>query len=77
MNIGKTFPFGFCFIILKKTVLFESIERKLDNLFFYNCLRFKVIYGDFAKSLSLAMTKQKAKYYMNRNPQKYILQLCK
>ena len=52
------------------------MEQQLDDLFFYNCLRPKVICSDFAKRLTSAITKREAQYQDNRHNQTYILQLC-
>ncbi len=76
LNIGKSFPFGLCFITSETTTSFEFVKQQLDDLFFYNCLRLKVIFGDFAKSLASAIAKRKAQHHADENPQKYILQLC-
>ncbi len=77
LNTGKTFSFGLCFITSETTASFEFMEQQLDDLFFYNCPRPKVIYSDFAKGLASAITKQKAQHHADGNLQKYILQLCK
>lgn len=50
--------------------------QQLDDLFFYNCPRPKVICGGFAKGLASAIAKQEAQHHADGNPQKYILQLC-
>ena len=76
LNTGKTFPFGLCFITLETTASFEFMEQQLDDLFFYNCPRCRVICGDFAKGLASAIVKREAQHYADGNPQKYILQLC-
>ena len=76
LNTGKTFPFGFCFITSETTSSFEFMEQQLDDLFFYNCPRPKVICGDFAKGLASAIAKREAQHHADGNPQKYILQLC-
>ncbi len=44
------------------------MEQKLDDLFFYNCPRRKVICGDFAKSLASAIAKQEAQHHADWNP---------
>lgn len=76
LNTGKTFPFGLCFITSETTASFEFMEQQLDDPFFYNCPRLKVIYGDFAKGLASAIAKREAQYHADRNPSQYILQLC-
>ena len=76
LNTRKTFSFGLGFIISETTALFDFIEQQLDNLFFYNYSRPKVICGDFAKSLASAIAKQKAQHHSDRNLKKYIFQLC-
>lgn len=57
LNIEKTFSFNLCFITSKITASFEFIKQQLDNLFFYKYSYSKIIYGDFAKSLVLAIAK--------------------
>ncbi len=76
LTTGKTFLFGLCFITSETTASFEFMEQQLDDLFFYNCPRPKVIYGDFAKGLALAIVKRETQYHSDENLQKYILQLC-
>ena len=77
LNTGKTFPFALCFITSETTASFEFMEDQLDELFFYNCLRPRVIYGDFAKGLTLAIAKRKAEHQRAGDGETYILQLCK
>ena len=69
LNTGKTLPFSLCFMTSETTASFEFMEQQYD-LFFYNCPRPKVIYGDFAKSLASAMAKQEAQHHENGNSQK-------
>lgn len=73
LNTGKTFPFSLCFITSKTTASFKFIEQQLDDLFFYNCQRSKVICSDFAKELASVIAKREAQHYADGNPQKYIL----
>lgn len=61
-NTGKTFPFALFFIILETTALFEFMKDQLDDLFFYNCPRLRIIYGDFGKGLKSAIARRKAEY---------------
>ena len=67
LNTGKTFPFGFCFITSETTSSFEFMEQQLDDLFFYNCPRPKVICGDFAKGLASAIAKREAQHHADGN----------
>lgn len=61
-NIGKIFFFALCFIISETTASFNFMKQQLDNLFFYDCLCPKVICGDFAKKLVLAIVKHEAQH---------------
>lgn len=49
LNTGKTFPLALCFITSESAASFDFMEDTLDELFFYNCPRPKVVCGDFAK----------------------------
>lgn len=44
LNTGKTFSFALCFITSETTSPFEFMENQLDDLFFYNYPRPRVIY---------------------------------
>ena len=76
LNIGKPFSFGLCFITLETAASFEFMEQQLDDLFFYNFPRLKLICGDFAKGLASAIGKREAQHHADGNPQKYLFQLC-
>lgn len=77
LNNGKTFPFALCFITSETTTSFEFMEDQLDNLFFYNNLRLRVICDDFAKRLTLAIAKCEVEYQQAGHGKTYIFQLCK
>ena len=62
LNTGKTFPFALCFITSGTTASFEFMEDQLDDLFFYNCPRPKVIYDDCAKGLTSAIARREAEH---------------
>lgn len=49
----------------------------MNNLFFYEYAYPKVIYGNFAKGLALAITKHETQHQDNRHNQTYIFQLYK
>lgn len=51
------------------------MEDLLDDLFFYNCPRPKVICSDFAKGLMLAITRRKAERQWAGHEEIYIFQL--
>lgn len=76
LNTGKTFPFALCFIPSETTTSFDFMEQQLDDLFFHDCPRPKVICGDFAKGLASAIAKREAQHQDNGHDQTYILQLC-
>ena len=48
----------------------------MNDLFFYNCPRPKVICDDFVKGLASAIAKQEAQYHVDGNPSQCIFQLC-
>lgn len=52
------------------------MEDQLDDLFFYNCSRPRVICGDFAKGLTSAIARLKAEHHRAGHGEIYILQLC-
>ncbi len=52
------------------------MEHQLDDLFFYNCPRPKVICYDFAKRLTSAIARRKVEHQLARYGETYILQLC-
>lgn len=52
------------------------MEDQLDDLFFYNCPRARVICGDFAKGLTSAIASCEAENQRAGHGETYTLQLC-
>ena len=52
------------------------MEDQLDDLFFHNCPRPKVICGDFDKGLASAIARRKAENQQAGHGETYIFQLC-
>lgn len=75
LNTGKTLSFALCFITSETTASFEFMEDQLDDLFFHNCPRPKVIYGYFAKGLASAIARREAEHQQAGHGETYILQL--
>lgn len=75
-NIEKTFLFALCFITSETTASFDFMEQQLNDLFFHDCPRQKVIYADFVKGLVSAIAKREAQHQDNGHDQTYILQQC-
>lgn len=75
LNTGKKFPFALCFITLESAATFEFMEDQLDEIFFHNCERPRVICGDFAKGLASAIATREAKVHAEGKPSSF-LQLC-
>ncbi len=75
LNTGKTFPFALCFIISEAAVTFHLIEHILDEFFFYNCQRPKVVHGDFAKGLAKSIATREKKRQETGLGEEYTLQL--
>lgn len=76
LNTGKTFPFALCFITSESTATFDFMEDTLDELFFYNCPRPKVVCRDFAKGLAKSIATREMKRQETGLGKQYILQLC-
>ncbi len=75
LNTKKTFSFALCFITSETTTSFEFIEDQLDDLFFFNCSRPKIICGDFAKRLTSAIARREAEHQQAGHGETYILQI--
>lgn len=69
LHTGKTFPFALCSITSETTASFDFMEQQLENLFFHDCPRPKVICGDFAKGLASAIAKREAQHQDNGHDQ--------
>lgn len=61
---------------LRNLHLFEFIQTQLDELFFHNSLRPKVICGDFAKGLAKVIATRETQRLAEGDNYSYILQLC-
>lgn len=51
------------------------MEDQLDDFFFRNCERPRVVCGDFAKGLASAIATREAKIHAEGKPSSYILRL--
>lgn len=76
LNTGKTFPFALCFITSESAATFDFMEDTLDELFFYNCPRPKVVCGDFTKRLAKLIATRETKRQETGLGEQYTLQLC-
>ncbi len=75
LNTGKTFPFALCFITSESVATFDFMEDTLDELFFYNCPRPKVVFSDFAKRLAKSIATRETKRQETGFSERYTLQL--
>lgn len=55
-NIRKTFFLVLYFITSEFATIFDFMENIFNELFFYNCLRPKVVCKNFAKKLAKSIT---------------------
>lgn len=76
LNTGKTFPLALCFITSESAASFDFMEDTLDELFFYNCPRPKVVCGDFAKGLAISIATRETTGQETGLGEQYTLQLC-
>ncbi len=75
LNTGKTFLFALCFTTFESAVTFDFMEDLLDKLFFYNFLRLKVVFGDFANGLAKSIATRETKRQETGLDEQYTLQL--
>ena len=58
-NTGQTFPFTFVFILAESADMFYWVHEQLTKIIFYDCPLPRVVVGDFATGLAVAMATAK------------------
>lgn len=77
LNTKKIFLFALYFITSETIALFEFMKDQLNKFFIYKCPRPRVICGNFAKKLTLAIARRKVEYQQVGYKKIYIFQLYK